>query len=94
MVIFVVIIATSISLLQIRYFQNHKKLIYRITAFAMATWLLALIVFGIISGRAKDSFSDLKEDYPIYLIVFIGAITIQLLFARNSKENKKDKVKK
>ncbi|ULL14740.1 hypothetical protein DVH26_10885 [Paenibacillus sp. H1-7] len=88
MIIFVVIIATNISLHQIKYFNQYKNLINRLTAFAFVTWFVVLIVYGIITGKAKTSFIDLKEDCPIYLIVFIGAITIQLLFARKSKDNK------
>jgi len=89
-IIFVVILATSITLLQIKYFQKYKNLIYRITAFAIVTWFLALIAFGIISGRAQTNLNNLKEDYPIYLIVFVIAITIQFIINRSANKNKDD----
>ncbi|MFC4306462.1 hypothetical protein [Cohnella boryungensis] len=96
MIIIVVIVATYITLSQISYFQNYKNHLNRITVFAIVIWFLALIVLGIISGRANTNFQNLKEDYPIYLIVFITAVTIQLLFSRISKdknENKDNKLK-
>jgi formate-dependent nitrite reductase membrane component NrfD len=86
--IFVVIMATNITLLQIKFLHKHKKLINIITAFAMSSWFVILIVHGIISGRAKSNFSEMRENYPIYIIVFVVAITIQLLL--NQKKNQKE----
>ncbi|SFD72649.1 hypothetical protein SAMN05216378_1158 [Paenibacillus catalpae] len=76
MIFFVIIVATNITLLQIKYFQKYKKLINSITAFVIVIWLLALIAYGINSRRAQTNLNDLKEDYPIYIIVFILAITL------------------
>ncbi len=90
MFIFVVIIAINITLLQIKFLHKHKKLINTIAAFAMISWFVILIVLGIISGRAKSNLSEMRENYPIYIIVFVVAITIQLLLNRK-KSKKEDK---
>lgn len=84
---FVVIIATNITLLQIKFLHKHKKLINTITAFAMISWFVILIVLGIISGSAKSNLSEMRENYPIYIIVFVVAITIQLLLNRKKSQN-------
>lgn len=90
MIFFVIIVATNITLLQIKYFQKYKKLINSITAFVIVIWLLALIAYGIISRRAQTNLNDLKEDYPIYIIVLILAITLQFIINRSAKKNKDD----
>ncbi len=83
--IFIVIIATYITLIQIKFLHKYKKLINRITAFALSFWFVILIVLGIISGRAKSSFSEIRENYPIYIIVFVVAITLQWLLNRKKR---------
>ncbi|MNK75977.1 hypothetical protein D3C87_955320 [compost metagenome] len=90
MISFVFIVVTSIMLLQIKYFQKYKKLINRITASAIVTWLVALIVYGTISGRTQTNLIVLKRNYPIYLIIFVIAITIEFIISRNSNKNKDD----
>ncbi|MBD3922947.1 hypothetical protein H8B09_29840 [Paenibacillus sp. PR3] len=85
----IVIAALSITILQFKYFQIYKKLISRFTIFSIAGWVIALIVYGVITGSSQPSFKDLKEDYPIYIIVIVIALTIQFIIKRNDDSLKR-----
>lgn len=89
MILIISIVAIYIMLIQIQRLQGYKRQINIITAFSIGAIFVFLIVEGIISGRAKSKILEMKDNYPIYLVVLGLALSIQWLIARKSKSKEK-----